>query len=202
MARRVTRRTAGTGRRRPAGCKADDFTSQRRPNDRRVRERVPAVHARRSTRRYEDLCLDCRVQERAPPWPHPLVGPVAPVRLQPRGRHGFQPRLLERHRALLQGLPRSAGMSEKWDKRFLNMAALVSSWSKDPSTQVGAVIVDDQRVVVGTGYNGFPRGAAARPERDAERETKYKMIARAEANAVYAAGSRARGGTINVYPTF
>ena len=34
---------------------------------------------------------------------------------------------------------------KKWDKRFLELAKLVGSWSKDPSTQVGAVIVDDNK---------------------------------------------------------
>ena len=45
----------------------------------------------------------------------------------------------------------------KWDKRFLEMAKLVASWSKDPSTQVGAVAVRN-RTVIAQGYNGFPRG--------------------------------------------
>ena len=48
-------------------------------------------------------------------------------------------------------------LSNKWDKRFLEMAKLVASWSKDPSTQVGAVAVRN-RTVIAQGYNGFPRG--------------------------------------------
>jgi deoxycytidylate deaminase len=47
---------------------------------------------------------------------------------------------------------------EKWDRRFLELAKQVSTWSKDPSTQVGAVLVNDLLQVVGMGYNGFPRG--------------------------------------------
>ena len=43
----------------------------------------------------------------------------------------------------------------KWDKRFLEMAKLVASWSKDPSTQVGAVAVRN-RTVIAQGYNGLP----------------------------------------------
>src|ERR1051326_2813900 len=54
---------------------------------------------------------------------------------------------------------------EKWDRRFLELAKHVSSWSKDPSTKVGAVIVDANRRVVATGYNGFPRGVEDTPER-------------------------------------
>ena len=48
-------------------------------------------------------------------------------------------------------------LSNKWDIRFLEMAKLVASWSKDPSTQVGSVAVRN-RTVIAQGYNGFPRG--------------------------------------------
>ena len=44
---------------------------------------------------------------------------------------------------------------EEWDYRFLDMASLISTWSKDPSTKVGAVVVDDDRRIVSLGYNGF-----------------------------------------------
>ena len=47
-------------------------------------------------------------------------------------------------------------LSNKWDIRFLEMAKLVASWSKDPSTQVGAIAVR-YRKVIAQGYNGFPR---------------------------------------------
>ena len=39
----------------------------------------------------------------------------------------------------------------------MDMAKLVSSWSKDPSTKVGAVITDDENRIISVGYNGFPR---------------------------------------------
>ena len=45
----------------------------------------------------------------------------------------------------------------KWDQRFIRVAREVSSWSKDPSKQIGAVIVKDKRILA-TGYNGFPKG--------------------------------------------
>jgi dCMP deaminase len=67
-------------------------------------------------------------------------------------------------------------MREKWDCRFLEMAELVGSWSKDPSTKVGAVIVDKDRRIVSTGYNGFPQGIADRSELLNDREKKYKLI--------------------------
>lgn len=91
---------------------------------------------------------------------------------------------------------------EKWDRRYLNIAKEVSTWSKDPSTKVGAVIVDQEGRVIGTGYNGFPRGVDDAPERYSNRELKYEFVVHAEVNAVLTAGHRARGGTLYVYPAF
>lgn len=90
----------------------------------------------------------------------------------------------------------------KWDRRFLDLATQISSWSKDPSTKVGAVIVNELKEVVGTGYNGFPRGVGDVQERYDDRETKYKLVVHAELNAIIMAGHRARGGTIYVVPAF
>lgn len=90
----------------------------------------------------------------------------------------------------------------KWDRRFLELAKHVSTWSKDPSTQVGAVIVNDKRVVVGLGFNGFPRGVDDDVGRYNDREIKYKLIVHAEVNAILTAGDRAEGATIYVYPAF
>ena len=73
---------------------------------------------------------------------------------------------------------------DNWDKRFLDLAEHVAGWSKDPSTQVGCVIVNDKRVVVGLGYNGFPRGVEDTPERLNDRPTKYLMVQHAEVNAI------------------
>jgi len=75
-------------------------------------------------------------------------------------------------------------MSEKWHRRFLKLAAHVAAWSKDPSTQVGCVLVNSKRQVVGVGYNGFPRGVEDGKERYADRPTKYAMVVHAEANAL------------------
>lgn len=91
---------------------------------------------------------------------------------------------------------------EKWDRRFLELAEHVSSWSKDPSTKVGAVIVDSHRRVVGTGYNGFARGVKDTEARYDDRPTKYKLVVHAELNAVITAGDRCMGGTIYVFPAF
>lgn len=78
----------------------------------------------------------------------------------------------------------------KWDRRFLELAALVSTWSKDPSTKVGSVIVDEDRHIISTGFNGFPRGVVDRPDRLAERPTKYGLVVHAEMNAILAASRR------------
>lgn len=93
-------------------------------------------------------------------------------------------------------------MSEKWDRRFLQLAKQVSTWSKDPSTGVGAVIVNVQKHVVGMGYNGFAAGVIDSAERYNDRPLKYKMVVHAEQNAIIQAGKDAIGGTIYVYPSF
>ena len=49
-------------------------------------------------------------------------------------------------------------MSEKWDRRFIELASHIAQWSKDPSTKVGCVIVGEDREIRSTGFNGFPRG--------------------------------------------
>lgn len=86
----------------------------------------------------------------------------------------------------------------KWDERFLCLAQHVACWSRDPSTQVGCVIVNPRRQVVSTGFNGFPRGVDDSPARYADRPTKYLMVVHAEANAVLQAGGDVRGGTAYV----
>ena len=49
-------------------------------------------------------------------------------------------------------------LSNKWDIRYLELAELVASWSKDPSSKIGAVAVGSKGEVLAQGYNGFPRG--------------------------------------------
>ncbi len=71
-----------------------------------------------------------------------------------------------------------------WDGRFLGLAAHIAGWSKDPSTQVGCVIVGPDREVRSTGFNGLPRGIADTRERLENRELKYPLICHAEENAI------------------
>lgn len=89
-------------------------------------------------------------------------------------------------------------MSPKWIARFLADAWAKAGWSKDPSTQVGAVAVDDDKVVLESGFNGLPRGVEDRPER-MERPAKYLWTAHAEENLVaQAARPRLKGSTVFV----
>lgn len=89
---------------------------------------------------------------------------------------------------------------DKWHTRFLDLADHIREWSKDPSTQTGAVIVRADRTVVGVGYNGFPRGVVDSEERYLDRETKYAMVVHAEANAILHSREDLTGATIYVYP--
>lgn len=91
---------------------------------------------------------------------------------------------------------------DKWDIRYLEMARLVSTWSKDPSTQTGAVVVRPDNSVASVGYNGFPRGIEDTPERYADRETKYSYIVHCEMNAVLSAHTTVRGDTLYTWPFF
>ena len=75
-------------------------------------------------------------------------------------------------------------MSDKWDKRFLELAKHISDWSKDPSTKVGCIVVGEDREIRSTGFNGFPRGIEHKIERLEDREQKYPMICHAEENAI------------------
>ena len=89
----------------------------------------------------------------------------------------------------------------KWDVRFLRLALEVSTWSKDRSTQVGAVIVGADRSPGPYGYNGFPRFIDDEKEERHIRPTKYEWTEHAERNAIYNAartGVALKGSTIYV----
>ncbi len=80
--------------------------------------------------------------------------------------------------------PATQPVSEKWDRRFLELAKHISKWSKDPSTKVGCVVVGEDREIRSTGFNGFPRGIADDSDRLEDREQKYPLICHAEENAI------------------
>lgn len=88
---------------------------------------------------------------------------------------------------------------EKWDRRFLRIAEEISLWSKDSSTQVGAVIVRDRRIL-STGYNGFPRRVRDDPSLLDDRDAKYGRTVHAELNAILNARVSLEGATL--YTTF
>jgi dCMP deaminase len=98
--------------------------------------------------------------------------------------------------------PETENKRVKWDLRYLQLAKHVSRWSKDPSTKVGAVVVNWEQHLEFVGYNGFPRGIADTDERLNDRETKYRLVVHAEVNAIVKAGAAARGATLYVYPGF
>lgn len=83
-----------------------------------------------------------------------------------------------------------------WTKRWLDFCEHIAQWSKDPSTKVGAVLVNHQRQVVGFGYNGFPRGVRDLESRYENKEVKYKMVVHSEANAILNANASVKDTTL------
>ena len=84
-----------------------------------------------------------------------------------------------------------------WDEYFMAVALLAAMRSKDPNTQVGACIVGEDKRIISTGYNGFPRGCSDDEfpwNRDGE-ETKYPYVVHAELNAILNAGGRNLAGS-------
>jgi dCMP deaminase len=74
---------------------------------------------------------------------------------------------------------------DKWAERYLNLARSVSTWSKDPSTKIGAVAVGSHGQIISQGYNGFPRGIHDTSERLEVKEEKYKYVVHGEMNCIY-----------------
>ena len=88
----------------------------------------------------------------------------------------------------------------EWDRRFLKIAREVATWSKDPSTQVGAVIVDQDQRVVSLGYNGLPRGVSDSRDLLDDRVAKYATVIHAEQNALLFAARPVAGCTCYTWP--
>lgn len=91
-------------------------------------------------------------------------------------------------------------MNHQWDLRFLALAEHIASWSKDPSTKCGAVIVRPDKTIASVGYNGFPRGVPDKPEFLNNREEKYKRVVHAEMNAILNAREPLQGYTLYTWP--
>lgn len=89
-----------------------------------------------------------------------------------------------------------------WDEYFMSVAHLSALRSKDPNTQVGACIVNEDKIIVGIGYNGLPKGCS-----DDEfpwgnigntLETKYAFVVHAELNAILNSNTNLKNATIYV----
>jgi dCMP deaminase len=93
-------------------------------------------------------------------------------------------------------------LSNKWDERYLDLAAGVAGWSKDPSRKIGAVAVGSKGSVLAQGFNGFPRGISDSPNRYEDRTRKYELVVHAEMNVIYNAtynGVSLDGATLYVH---
>lgn len=89
-------------------------------------------------------------------------------------------------------------ISKGWALWFIQLAWFWSTRSKDLSTKVGAVIVDDANDVISSGYNGMPRGVDDTVAERNHRPGKYKWFEHAERNAIYNAARRVLKGTTMV----
>jgi len=93
-------------------------------------------------------------------------------------------------------------LSSKWDIRYLRLAKEVSTWSKDPSSKIGAVAIGKKGQVLAQGYNGFPRGIKDDLNRYAVKDIKYRYVVHAEQNVIYNAtynGVSLDGSTLYVW---
>ena len=90
-----------------------------------------------------------------------------------------------------------------WDQYFMGVAKLSAYRSKDPNTQVGACIVNNDNRIVGVGYNGLPRGCEDDKFPWSVREgalydTKYPYVVHAELNAILNSTQKLQGCRIYV----
>jgi dCMP deaminase len=89
-----------------------------------------------------------------------------------------------------------------WSDKYIKLAKEISTWSKDPSTKIGAVVVGADGQILSQGFNGFPRGIKDSEERLNNRERKYELVVHGEMNAIYNAslnGVSLKDSTIYVY---
>ncbi|MFV0255092.1 MAG: deoxycytidylate deaminase [Erysipelotrichaceae bacterium] len=90
----------------------------------------------------------------------------------------------------------------RWDEYFMALAHLVAQRSKDPSTQVGACIVNEANRIVGVGYNGMPSGCDDSEfpwgKSGVETDTKYPYVVHAELNAILNSTTKLNGCKIYV----
>jgi len=93
-----------------------------------------------------------------------------------------------------------------WESYFMGIAHLSALRSKDPNTQVGAVIVDEDKKVVSIGYNGFPKGcdddAYPWTSVGTTLDSKYAYVVHAELNAILNSPRSVKGCTsyVSLFP--
>ena len=92
-----------------------------------------------------------------------------------------------------------------WIDKFIGLCEHIASWSKDPSTQVGAVVANGRNKILSIGYNGFPIGVRDDIPQRFDRPQKYQWTEHAERNAIYSAaeeGISLKGSTLycNYFP--
>lgn len=90
-----------------------------------------------------------------------------------------------------------------WNEYFMGVALLSSKRSKDPATKVGACIVNEDKRIIGIGYNGFPRGCSDtiypwQKTSPNQLENKYLYVVHAEANAILNASTSCKNATLYV----
>lgn len=91
-----------------------------------------------------------------------------------------------------------------WDEYFMGVASLSAMRSKDPNTQVGACIVNNDKRIVGIGYNGLPSGLSDdqfpwdNNDQNDILNAKYAYVVHAEANAILNATTNLKGATLYV----
>ena len=83
-----------------------------------------------------------------------------------------------------------------WDEYFLQIAEAVALKSKDPSSKMGCVIVDQNKRVVTVGYNGMVQGSDESKMTLSERPMKYHFAIHSEMNAIIFAHQDLTGCTL------
>jgi dCMP deaminase len=98
--------------------------------------------------------------------------------------------------------------SEKWGRRYMDMARLISTWSKHPEFKVGALAVGDFGQILSEGYNGWPRSSLQEEAMGRQSPTQGEapsLTIHAEMNVIYNAslnGLSLRGSTLYVFPMY
>jgi dCMP deaminase len=92
------------------------------------------------------------------------------------------------------------GKLTKWDTRFVQLARFIAAWSRDPSTQTGAVIAGPDHRILSVGFNGFPAGMPDDASLYDDRDEKYSRILHCEVNALIFARIVPPKSTLYTYP--